>query len=199
MQLWKHRGTTNSLSHVERRERDLIAHVERGIDEGIRHGGLIEEIVTECRARILIQPDDASWRFLLGRFLMATGQPADARDELEAAAMLNPRDPRVSAHLALWYEAAFLAASSGRSTVELPSGAGPEITVDVRAFGDLDEVLPAATLASRVMQLVDATLKFSLRGADQRMLKTHRASVIPAPVEAPAATPLNIVPLSRAG
>jgi hypothetical protein len=198
MGLWKRRGTTHSLSDVPRRERDLVTHVEHGIDDRVRHGGLIEEIIAECRSRILIQPNDASWRFLLGRFLMAAGEPAAAREELETAAVLCPRDPRVGAHLALWYKAAFLAASGGSANVELPGGAGPELTVDVRAFATLDEGLTTAALVSRMTQLIDATLKFSLRKADRRMLKAHRASAPRRPLDAAATTP-RAVPLSRAG
>ncbi len=198
MELWKRRGTTTSLSHIERRERDLVVHVEAGIDDGSRTGGLIEEIISECRARILVQAEDPSWRLLLGRFLMAAGEPLEARDELEAAAVLNPRDPRISAHLALWYKAALLAASGERANIDLPAGPGPQLTVDVRAFAALDEVLAPATLASRVTQLIDATLKFALRGADERMLKQHRASVMLPPVDVATALPIALTSLSQA-
>ena len=199
MQLWKRRGTTNSLSHIERREGDLVAHIERGIDDRTRSGGLIEEIIAECRARTLTQPEDASWRFLLGRCLMAVGEPMEARDELEAAAVLAPRDPRVSAHLAFWYEAASLAAAGGHANVELPAGAGPELTVRLSAFLDIQESLSPAALATRATAFIDATLRFALRGRDVAMLKHRRQSLMVSPIDVPAPAALTLVPNSRAG
>jgi hypothetical protein len=199
MNLWKRRGITSSLAHVESRERELIADVERGLDAGRLSGGLLREIVAEARARTRRFPGDASWPYLLGRFLMAIGEPIEAREQLESAALLAPRDPRISAHLALWYAAAYLAASGDYTNLEMPPGAGPEITVDVRAFDRIDEPLPATALASRVTQYVDATLRFSLRAGDARMLKRHRASVALAHIEPAPSDPPALVPLSRAG
>ena len=199
MNLWKRRGITNSLSHVEARERELVLDIERGLDTGRLTGGLLREIATEARARSRRFPGDASWPFLLGRCLMATGEPIEAREQLEAAALLSPRDPRISAHLALWYAAAYLAASGDYANLEMPPGAGLGITVDVRAFDRIDEPLSPAALASRLTQYVDATLRFSLRASDAEILKRHRASVALPHFDAPPSEPPALIPLSRAG
>jgi hypothetical protein len=199
MDLWRRRGITSSLSHVEAREHELVSDIESALDAGRLTGGLLREIVTEARARSRRFPGDASWPFLLGRCLMAIGEPVEARERLEAAALVSPRDPRISAHLALWYAAAYFAASGDYANLEMPPGAGPEITVDVRAFNGIDEPLSPAALASRVTQYVDATLRFSLRARDAQMLKRHRASVALAHIDAVPSEPPTLIPLSRAG
>lgn len=198
MDIWKRRGITSSLSHVEARERDLVSDVERALDAGRLHGGLIREIIAEARRRTVRYPSDASWPYLLGRGLMAVGEPGEAREQLEVAAVLSPRDPRITAHLALWYAAACLAASGDYTNLEMPGGAGPELTVHTRAFAHLDEPLSATTLASRVTQFIDATLRFSLRARDEQMLKSHRSRVTLASIDDGAPAPVALAPLPRA-
>lgn len=199
MELWKKRGTSPSLGHMHRHERELVEHVERGIDEGTRSGGLIEEIMLECRARAATRPTDASWRFMLGRFLLATGSPLEAQDELEAAAVLDPRDPRISAHLAAWYAAAFAAATGECNQVDLPAGAGPDLIADIAAFARTEERANLASLSARCLQFIEVTRKFAISGSDQRALEALRDIVRLAPVEAQATAPLAMAPMSRAG
>ena len=198
LKLWKKHGTSSSLGHMQRRERELIERIERSIDEGSRTGGLIEEIVRECRARAMAQPTEASWRYLLGRFLMAAGSPLEARDELEAAAVLRPCDPRIPAHLAIWYAAAFAACTGEQLHLDLPQSIGPGLTVDARAFASIDERMNAAALSARCTQFADVALRFAMRGSDARSLKQVRASAQLDPIEAQTPTPLAIAPLSRA-
>jgi hypothetical protein len=169
----KQRGSIGSLISNHRRELVLIAGIEARVDSGLERRSLIEALVAQLRVQAQLQPGDPSWRFYLGRLMMAVGDPVEARDELEAAAALDPRDPRTAAHLALWYEAALLAACGDRSNIDLPPLAGPNLCADASRFADLDEQLTPAALASRVVDWAKIALRFRLSSEDQRFLQYH--------------------------
>jgi hypothetical protein len=104
---------------------------------------------------------------------MASGDPAEARDELEQAALLDPRDPRITSHLALWYEAALLAATGAHANVDLPTVAGLELSADASRFANIDEPLTVDELASRALKLFDQAGRFRLPRRDVQMLRDH--------------------------
>lgn len=172
----KRRGSIGSLVGNHRRERVLIAWIEARVDAGLDRRSLIDALVAQLRQQAQLQPGDPSWRFYLGRLMMAAGDPAEARDELEAAAALDPRDPRIATHLALWYEAALRAACGERANIDLPPLAGPGLCADARRFANLDnELTPAALagLAARSTEWARAALRFRLPVEDQRFLHYH--------------------------
>jgi hypothetical protein len=171
--LFKPRGTAPSLTTARDAEADLVRSVEEAVDSDPTRAGLIEELMAECRSRTVARPDEPSWRFLHGRLLMAAGDPVEARDELEQAAVLDPRDPRITAHLALWYEAALFAATGAGVNVGLPSGAGPDLSADAARFAATDEYLSVELLAQRSLQLFDEALRFRLPHRDMRFLRRH--------------------------
>jgi hypothetical protein len=178
---FKRRGSIASLVGSHPREQELIAGIEARVDAGEERRGLIEAVIAQLQALVASSPRDASWRFYLGRLMMAVGDPLEARDELEAASALDPRDPRIAAHLAIWYEAALLAACGERSNIDLPPLAGPDLCADTSRFADLDENLPPATLAARLAEWAHAALRFRLSGEDRRFLSylLHTAKTQP--------------------
>lgn len=201
--LFKRRGSIGALTRNRKRESELLARIEERIDAGEEPGGLIEAIISECRALIASHPGDASWRLYLGRSLMAAGDPVEARHELEQAALLDPRDPRIQVHLALWYEAALLAACDDRANVDLPALAGPWLSADAGRFAGLDEPLPIPTLAAYAVELFEVALRFKLRRDDVRFLEHHvdllraHRGVEAIPTSAPA--PANVTFMTRTG
>jgi hypothetical protein len=201
--LFKRRGSIGALTRNHQRESRLLAHVEERIDAGDEPDGLIEAIIAECRARTVSLPGDACWRLYLGRFLMAAGDPVEARYELEQAALLDPRDPRIQVHLALWYEAALLAACGDRTNVDLPALAGPWLSADATRFAEIDEPLPIPTLAGYASELFEAALRFKLPHEDVRFLEHHmnllRSHVVVASMPASPSAPANATLLTRTG
>ena len=193
----KRRGTSNSLIGNHRRERVLLAEIEARVDAGLDRRSLIEAIVAQLRVRAQLQPGDPSWRFYLGRLMMAAGDPAEARDELEAAAALDPRDPRIAAHLALWYEAAMLATCGERSNIALPPLAGPDLCANASRFADLDEQLTPSALAGRAAEWARAALRFRLSSEDQRYLHYHLHLARTHPFAALVANPDRVTPAIR--
>jgi hypothetical protein len=201
--LFKRRGSIGALARNHERESQLLARIEERIDAGDEPCGLIEAIIAECRVRTVSLPDDASWRLYLGRFLMAAGDPVEARYELEQAALLDPRDPRIQVHLALWYEAALLAACGDRTNIDLPGLAGPWLSADATRFAEIDEPLTIPTLAACASELFEAALRFKLPHEDVRFLE-HHIDVLRAhrggeamPTSAPA--PANVTFMTRTG
>ncbi len=196
--LFKRRGSITSLGSNHERERELMARIRERHDDGEALGGSIDAVIAECRGRAVSVPAEACWRFYLGRFLMAAGDPIEARDELEAAALADPRDPRIHTHLGLWYEAALLAACEERVHVDLPPLAGPHLSADAARFASLDEDLPVAALASRAQAFFEAALRFKLPRDDVRYLERHaelvRTQVFIAPQ---AAVPDHVAFISR--
>lgn len=184
---FKRRGSISSLASNHERESALMARIRERHDDGQEQGGIIDAIIAECRMRVASQPHDAAWRFYLGRFLMAAGDPVEARDELEAAALADPLDPRIHTHLGLWYEAALLAACEERVHVDLPPLAGPHLSASAARFGRLDEQLPVAALASRAEAFFEAALRFKLPRDDARYLDRHLGLVRTRPFLAPQA------------
>jgi tetratricopeptide (TPR) repeat protein len=184
---FKRRGSIESLIGNHPREQQLIAEIEIRVDTGLERRGLIEAMVVELQALAVANPRDASWRFYLGRLMMAVGDPLDARDELEAATALDPRDPRITAHLAIWYHAALLAACGERSNIDLPPLAGPDLCADASRFADLNDPLPPETLAARAAEWARAALRFRLSSEDQRFLSylLHTARTYPFSVATP--------------
>jgi tetratricopeptide (TPR) repeat protein len=171
--LFKRRGSVASLIGNHPREEQLIVGIEAQVDAGLERRSLIDAMIAQLQALAAASPADASWRFYLGRLMMAAGDPLEARDELEAAAVLDPRDPRIAAHLAIWYEAALLASCGERSNIDLPPLAGPNLCADASRFAGLDSDLPPATLAARVTEWAHAALRFRLSREDQRFLEYH--------------------------
>ena len=184
---FKRRGSIASIGSNHERERELMARIRERHDEGQEQGGIIDAMIAECRMRVASRPADASWRFYLGRFLMAAGDPVEARDELEAAALADPLDPRIHTHLGLWYEAALLAACEERVHVDLPPLAGPHLSASAGRFARLDEQLPVAALASRAEAFFEAALRFKLPSEDARYLERHLELVRTQPFLAPQA------------
>jgi len=175
--LFKSRGTASSLSATRPDEVDMVQAVEQVVDSNPNCAGVIAELVAECRSRSVARPHEPSWHFLQGRFLMAAGNPLDARDALEQAALLDPNDPRVAAHLALWYEAALLAATGATANVELPAAAGPDVSASAARFTAESDYLSVEELASRALQLFGRTLAFRLPARDVRFIRRHEAIV----------------------
>jgi len=171
------RPNPRSLTAVLEAEREAISSVERAVDVDPTRAGLLAEMIAECRRRAAARPDDGSWHFLQGRLLMAAGDAMEAREELEVAAMLRPRDVRVTAHLALWYEAALMAATGANTNVELPEAAGPEISANAARFAKLDEPLAVDEIAGRALKLFEAALRYKLPAPDVRFLRRHVADV----------------------
>jgi hypothetical protein len=200
MLMFKTGGSFRSLRQSHKRERELIAFVEDSIDAGELTGGLLEELIAECRSRSVAEPQEASWRFLLGRFLTATGDPLEAHEALEAAAELDRGDPRITAHLGIWYQAAFLAVCGERANVDLPAfEAGPALTAGVASFAGIADV-PASALASRAEALLRASRRFAMNGRDSRFIDAHVSDVRALPIHTQAVepTPIDVIPLSRA-
>jgi hypothetical protein len=175
--VFKRRGTASSLSATRPDEQSMIGAVEHAVDSDPSCAGLIAELVAECRSRSVARPNEPSWHFLHGRFLMAAGDPFEARDELEQAALLDPHDPRVTAHLALWYEAALLAATGATTNVGLPPLLGPEVSASAARFAATPEALGIDELARRALQLFEQAEKFRLPRQDLRFLRRHAAAV----------------------
>ena len=171
--MFKPRGTVNSLSAARDEEIQLVETVELAVDSDPTRAGVLAELVAECRSRSIARPDEASWHFLHGRLLMAAGDPSDAREELEQAALADPRDPRITAHLALWYEAAVLAAIGAQTNVDLPSVAGIDLSANAARFARADEPLTLDELSQRAMKLFDRTLRFRLPRRDVMFLRSH--------------------------
>ena len=201
--LFKRRGSIGALTRNHERESQLMARIEERIDTGAEPCGLIEAIIAACRVRTVSLPDDPSWRLYLGRFLMAAGDPIEARDELEQAALLDPCDPRIPEHLALWYEAALLAACGEGANVDLPPLAGPWLSANATRFASLDETLDIPTLAARAAELFEAALRFKLPREDARFLQHHlglvRAHLVVASMPASAPAPANVTLMTRTG
>ncbi len=134
---------------------------------------------------------------------MAAGDPVEARYELEQAALLDPRDPRIQVHLALWYEAALLAACGDRTNVDLPALAGPWLSADAARFAEIDEALTIPALAACASELIAAALRFKLPHEDVRFLAHHmdllRPHLIVASVPASARTPASVTLMTRTG
>jgi tetratricopeptide (TPR) repeat protein len=175
--LFKPRGTVSSLSAARSEERSMVRLVEQAVDSDPHCAGVIAELAAECRSRAVARPDEASWRFLHGRLLMAAGNALEAREELERAALLDPRDPRITAHLALWYEAALLAATGMQVNVELPPAPGPDISASAIRFAAIDEPLRVEEMAERALQLFEQALRFRLPRRDLHFLRRHAANV----------------------
>jgi hypothetical protein len=171
--MFKPRGTVNSLTVTRDEEASLVESVELAVDSDPGRSGVLEELVAECRSRSVARPDEASWHFLHGRLLMAAGDPSEARDELEQAALLDPRDPRITAHLALWYEAALLAATGAQANVDLPGVAGLDLSADAFRFAHIDEPLTVDELAKRALKLFDQAMRFRLPRRDIQFLREH--------------------------
>ena len=95
--MFKRKGTVASLRAAKPRELRLLSHPD---------AGGVESLIGALRRQAFAEPAEASWPFLLGYVLMAWGDAAEARDELEAAVVLDPQDPRITLHLAFWYELA---------------------------------------------------------------------------------------------
>ncbi|MEX2227054.1 MAG: hypothetical protein WEB52_11465 [Dehalococcoidia bacterium] len=155
----------------------MARKIEHAVDSDPTCAGVIAELVAECRSRALARPDEASWHFLNGRLLMAAGNPLEARDELERAALLDPRDPRITAHLGLWYEAALLAATGTTTNVELPPSVGPEVSASAARFAAIEEALSVEDLAQRSLELFEQALTFRLPRRDVQFLQRHAAIV----------------------
>jgi len=175
--VFKSRGTASSLSATRPDEVEMVRRVEQAVDADPHCAGLIAELVAECRSRSVARPKEPSWHFLHGRLLMAAGNPIEAREALEQAALLDPHDPRITAHLALWYEAALLAATGATTNVELPGAAGPALSASAARFAADSDALSVAEFASRALQLFDRTLAFRLPKHDVRFLRRHAAIV----------------------
>lgn len=171
--MFKPRGTTGGLTTVHSHESNLAQMIERVVDSDPARSGVIAELASECQSRTVARPTEACWHFLQGRYLMACGDPLDARDALERAAVLAPRDPRITVHLALWYEAAVLAATGATQNVELPSAAGPDLSASAARFAKIDEPLTVDEMAQRAIELFDATLRFRLPSRDRKFVKRH--------------------------
>jgi hypothetical protein len=197
--IFKRRGSIGSLRKWHSREWELIARVEAGIDSRQLHGAVLEEIIAEARSRAAAEPEEASWKFILGRYLMAAGSPEEALDALEEAGLLEPQDPRIAAHLGLWYESAFQAAWGDWSNVELPAADGPAVTSHVAAFDRFEHGLRPATLAARAEECFRAALRFSLPGDDVRFLRRHIKAVQLPQMEPSEPLPIAVKPLTRAG
>ncbi len=196
--MFKRKPSIQGLTRVRGSEASLIALVESRVDSGAATGGLIEEIVAECRSRVVALPADASWRFLVGRFLMAAGDPIEARDELEQAILLDPLDPRVPAHLGIWYETALVARRGGASNIDLPVLPGPVVSADASKFGLLDERLAPELLRKRSLEFFDAAARFSLPRADARFLRQHIAHTRGLPLVSKE-LPENVTPMRHVG
>jgi hypothetical protein len=181
----KRRGSLGSLFASHARERVLLAAIEARVDGGLERRSLIEALIAQLRVQAQFQPGDASWRFFLGRLLMAVGDPVEARNELEAATELDPRDPRIAAHLALWYEAALLAACGECSNVDLPPLAGPSLCANVSRFAALVDTQPVDVLAARAAEWAAVALRFRLPEEDRRFLQYHLEVMRTHPIATP--------------
>jgi uncharacterized protein HemY len=186
-EIFRRRGTTSSIGRILEREERLLTAVDERVESGSETHGRIEAMITACRIEAARSPEDASWRLYLGRFMMTTGDPIEARDELEAAALLDPYDPRIHTHLALWYEAALLARRGERANIDLPQLAGPSLCADASRFANLDEHLPSATLMALAAEWFKAALRLKLSREDMRYLQRHldRTQALPSAVAPP--------------
>ena len=169
--LFKRRGTFTSLISNHKREMALFAGIEARVDAGLERGSILDAAVGQLQTLAAANPTDAAWRFHLGRVLMAAGDPLEAREELEAAAALDPRDPRIAAHLAIWYQAALLALCGDLSNIDLLPLAGPRLCANARKFAEIDEIAPAATLAERCAEWAQTASRFRLASEDHDFLQ----------------------------
>lgn len=175
--VFKTRGTVRSLSTARPDEIAMVGAIEEVVDADPTSGGLIAELIAECRSRSVARPHEPSWHFLRGRYLMASGSPAEAREALERASRLDPDDPRVTVHLALWYEAALLATTGATANVELPAAAGPDVSASATRFAAHRDSLATSELATRALEQFERTLRFRLPRRDARFVQRHAAIV----------------------
>jgi hypothetical protein len=163
---------TNRLTATRARERRLLSQVNGMIDRREIRMGLLDELLEACRRRAASSPRNASWHLLLGRFLMAAGDPVEARVSLQRAFALEPRSVRTLAHLGVWHEAALASAIGDDRNVALPDLGDLGLCADVSRFAAFEHG-PVSALSVRAAAFFRAALSENLSTADREVLETH--------------------------
>lgn len=171
----KRKGSVRSLSSARPREAALVAEIEALVEADPYRGGLLAELIAACRARAAQSANDASWPFLLGRFLMAGGEAEEAREALRRASMLDPRDPRIALHRAIWHQAALFAACGLRENIEMPDICGPSLSADGTGFAAVSRQHPPQQLLLGAIELLDEAARYRLPPRDRADIAARRA------------------------
>jgi hypothetical protein len=163
---------SNRLTATRACERRLLVQVKAEIDRREIPMGLLDELIIESRRRAASSPRNASWHLLLGRFLMATGDPLEARVSLQRALALEPRSVRTLAHLGVWHEAARASAIGDERNIALPDLGDVGLCADVSHFAAFYHG-PAAALSARAAAFFRTALSQNLSAADRDVLEAH--------------------------